>query len=126
MSVAGSRYQWLINGVTYDEAWPFVVDLGQPFRVTMTNHSHALHPMHLHGHTRRLETGGSWQDTILVPPMGTVSAIATADNPGLWVTHCHNLQGFTSDQRDHSARVAGATPCWPGPAGRRSQGVGFC
>ncbi|MFV0405897.1 MAG: multicopper oxidase family protein [Propioniciclava sp.] len=90
LGVARGGYTWLINNVTYAEADPFVVTHGETFRVRMRNASHALHPMHLHGHTLCLDEGGSWQDTILMPNMATITAVAVADNPGRWAVHCHN------------------------------------
>ncbi|MFV0251867.1 MAG: multicopper oxidase domain-containing protein [Beutenbergiaceae bacterium] len=90
LGVARGAYTWLINDVTFDQANPFIVEQGQTFRVRMRNATHALHPMHLHGHTVQLEEGRSWQDTILVPNMATVTAVAVADNPGKWAMHCHN------------------------------------
>jgi FtsP/CotA-like multicopper oxidase with cupredoxin domain len=31
------------------------------------------------------------RDTVLVPPMGSVTIAFDADNPGRWAFHCHNL-----------------------------------
>jgi len=34
---------------------------------------------------------GAVRDTVLVPPMGSVTTAFDADNPGRWAFHCHNL-----------------------------------
>ena len=45
--------------------------------------------MHLHGHTFQVR-GGPRKDTVLVPPLQTVEVDFDTDNPGKWITHCHN------------------------------------
>lgn len=81
---------WTINGETYPDAPPLEIEEGERIRVTMTNMSMMLHPMHLHGHFFR--AGNALKDTILVDPhMGRVSFDFIADNPGRWLFHCHNL-----------------------------------
>jgi FtsP/CotA-like multicopper oxidase with cupredoxin domain len=51
------------------------------------------HPMHLHGHTFAI-TGvggtGARKDTALVLPHRKLVIDFDADNPGLWMLHCHN------------------------------------
>ncbi|MDT7584623.1 MAG: multicopper oxidase, partial [Pseudonocardiales bacterium] len=48
-------------------------------------------PMHLHGHSFAVEgPGGPRKDTVIVLPGASVSCEFDTDNPGLWVTHCHN------------------------------------
>ena len=34
---------------------------------------------------------GARRDTILVQPNTTVKVVFDANNPGVWVAHCHNL-----------------------------------
>ncbi|MBC1370844.1 multicopper oxidase domain-containing protein [Listeria booriae] len=55
--------------------------------------------MHLHGHkmlvlTRngKATTGSPWwTDTLNVAPGETYEVAFKADNPGIWMDHCHNL-----------------------------------
>jgi FtsP/CotA-like multicopper oxidase with cupredoxin domain len=51
------------------------------------------HPVHLHGHTFAM-TGinavGTRKDTAIVLPHRKLVADFYADNPGLWMLHCHN------------------------------------
>ena len=85
---------WTIDGQAYPDAAPLAVREGERVRLSMTNHSAMLHPMHLHGHffrTGDLATGGVRKDTVLVPAhMGRVAVEFVADNPGRWFFHCHN------------------------------------
>ena len=81
---------WTINGQAYPDAEPLEIHEGERIRVRMVNHSMMLHPMHLHGHFFR--TGNVVKDTVLVlPHMGRVTFDFTADNPGNWFFHCHNI-----------------------------------
>ena len=55
--------------------------------------------MHLHGHSfavlerngRPLTGSPVTLDTLLVEPRETYDIAFYADNPGLWMFHCHNL-----------------------------------
>lgn len=88
------RYDWGINGRRYNEADPFAtayaVRAGQRVRIDYVNHTMMWHPMHLHGHTFQVGPNGPRKDTVIVKPMETVSVYFDADNPGQWLTHCHN------------------------------------
>jgi FtsP/CotA-like multicopper oxidase with cupredoxin domain len=33
-----------------------------------------------------------WRDTVMVDPADTVEIAFVADNPGLWMLHCHVLE----------------------------------
>jgi FtsP/CotA-like multicopper oxidase with cupredoxin domain len=50
--------------------------------------------MHLHGHTFQIikpdGTPGARKDTTNVLPKQKVSVNLIADNPGIWMMHCHN------------------------------------
>ena len=89
-SMSGST--WGINGKTFTDADPIVVDQDQRVRLTMHNATTMFHPMHLHGHTFRVGTAadGPRKDTIIIKPNETVSVDFVADNPGRWMLHCHN------------------------------------
>jgi len=86
---------WTINGQAYPQADIVQVHEGGRVRVRMTNHSMMIHPMHLHGHFFRVND--ILKDTVIVPPhMGQVSFEFTADNPGRWFFHCHNIYHMES------------------------------
>ncbi len=91
---AAGKYTWTINGKTYNPAEGLPVRQGQRARLRFINQSMMYHPMHLHGHTFQVRgQGGSGprKDTVLVLPMQTVEVDFDADNPGQWLTHCHNI-----------------------------------
>jgi multicopper oxidase len=82
--------EWSIDGQRYPGAEPLPIRAGERVRVSMGNMSPIHHPMHLHGHFFRV--GRARKDTVLVPAhMGRVTFEFTADNPGDWFFHCHNL-----------------------------------
>ncbi|MGW3958513.1 multicopper oxidase family protein [Amycolatopsis sp. NPDC005003] len=89
----GAKYDWTINGKPYDPADGLPVRQGQRVRLRFVNDSDMYHPMHLHGHTfqvRGQHAPGPRKDTVLVLPRRTVEVDFDADNPGQWLTHCHN------------------------------------
>ncbi|MFH8342495.1 multicopper oxidase family protein [Streptomyces sp. AM6-12] len=89
-----AKYDWGINGRRYDmkrpTAHPLLVEQGERVRLDFVNKTDMWHPMHLHGHTYQLGTGGPRKDTTIVLPGRTVSVYFDADNPGQWMLHCHN------------------------------------
>ena len=87
-------YTWGINGRTYSERQPLPITEGQRATITFTNQTMMWHPMHLHGHTfQMLDSSGGLRarkDTTIVLPMQRVTVALVADNPGVWLLHCHN------------------------------------
>jgi FtsP/CotA-like multicopper oxidase with cupredoxin domain len=90
-----SRYDWGINGQAFDMSKPgalrFGMTQGQRVRVVFDNATTMYHPMHIHGHTFALGPAGPRKDTVIVRPRQQVACDLDADNPGQWMTHCHNL-----------------------------------
>ncbi len=70
---------------------------GERIEVAMRNMSMMAHPMHLHGHRFQIvginggALGGAVRDTVLVPPMASVTVAFDTDNAGRWPLHCHHL-----------------------------------
>lgn len=83
-------YRWAINGAPYGKNNPIVIGEGDRVRLQLMNMTQMTHPMHVHGHTFALPNGLR-KDTVLVKPMSSVSVDLQADNPGSWMTHCHNV-----------------------------------
>jgi FtsP/CotA-like multicopper oxidase with cupredoxin domain len=83
-------YDWGVNGRMGDLANPARVHEGQRVRVEFVNTTMMWHPMHLHGHTFQLGASGPRKDTAIVLPGRTLACDFAADNPGQWMTHCHN------------------------------------
>lgn len=87
-------YRWDINGRTYADREPLALSAGQRVRLRFVNTTSMYHPMHVHGHTfqiRHPDGPGARKDTVMVMPGAIVTADLIADNPGQWLTHCHNL-----------------------------------
>jgi FtsP/CotA-like multicopper oxidase with cupredoxin domain len=88
------NYDWVINGRPFSHSQPLTVRQGQKATLTFSNMSMMWHPMHLHGHTFQVVkpdgTGGACKDTVGVLPMQKLAARMVADNPGIWMLHCHN------------------------------------
>lgn len=88
----GSPY-WTINGERYPDTDDMRVARGEIVRIEYSNMSMMSHPMHLHGHFFEIDLPGRpRKDTVLVPAMmGRLAIEFVADNPGVWLHHCHNL-----------------------------------
>ncbi len=90
---------WTINGGMFPDVPMFMVSEGDVVVFRIENNSGDTHPMHLHGHhavvlSRNGEpaTGSPWWvDSLEVGIDETYEVAFLADNPGLWMDHCHNL-----------------------------------
>ncbi|MFF5992379.1 MULTISPECIES: multicopper oxidase family protein [Prauserella] len=90
----GAKYSWTINGKAYNPNDGLPIRSGQRVRLRFENKSEMFHPMHLHGHTFQVlgKNGrGARKDTAIVLPGTALDVDFNADNPGQWLTHCHNL-----------------------------------
>lgn len=86
----------------------FVLEAGEVVEIIVNNADPGKHPFHLHGHnfqvvSRSAEEYGFFngsgnddtpaipmkRDTILVRPNGNLRLRFVADNPGIWLFHCH-------------------------------------
>ncbi|MDI3424210.1 multicopper oxidase family protein [Streptomyces luteolus] len=88
-----AKYDWAFDGKPYDPAVRHGVEAGERVRLVFSNATTMWHPLHLHGHTFALggKAGGARKDTAVILPNGTLSVDFDADNPGLWMVHCHNV-----------------------------------
>lgn len=86
-----AKYDWAINGRKYDPEVIEPIRAGERVRLSFANRSLMWHPMHLHGHTFALAGTGLRKDTAIVLPGATLDVDFDADNPGLWMIHCHNV-----------------------------------
>ena len=88
------QYNWTINGKPYSDTEPLHIREGERPTITFDNTTMMYHPIHLHGHTFQLikadGSPGARKDTIMVLPKQKLLAVLVADNPGLWMLHCHN------------------------------------
>jgi FtsP/CotA-like multicopper oxidase with cupredoxin domain len=87
-----ATYRWGMMGADELLAGP-----GERVEISIMNMSMMAHPMHLHGHHFQVvgidgkRFAGALRDTILVPPMKTVTIAFDAGNTGKWPFHCHHL-----------------------------------
>ncbi|KAJ1727134.1 ferroxidase fet3 [Coemansia biformis] len=84
---------------------PHLVDHLQDVQLVVNNFDAGHHPFHLHGHTFQLIARGPapydpthnprpsaapmHRDTVVIPSMEYVILRFRADNPGIWLFHCH-------------------------------------
>jgi FtsP/CotA-like multicopper oxidase with cupredoxin domain len=89
-----TKYDWGIDGKPFPQSPPLKITQGQRATLTFTNATTMYHPMHLHGHTFQVIRAdgslGARKDTVIVLPRQKVSTALVADNPGIWMAHCHN------------------------------------
>lgn len=98
-SLGRSGMTYTINGKVFPSTGMIMVHEGDIVKLHFDNRSDLYHPMHLHGHffTVLARNGhpltGSpiHQDTVLVPPHTTYDVAFVANNPGIWMLHCHNF-----------------------------------
>lgn len=91
----GGFNRWTINGKSWPDVDPLMVQQGRRYRITMDNRSGDDHPVHFHRHTFELTriagkpTSGVFKDTVNVPRRQSVEIDLVADDPGLTLYHCH-------------------------------------
>jgi FtsP/CotA-like multicopper oxidase with cupredoxin domain len=109
---------WTINGGIYPDVPVFIVRRGDLVKVTIVNDTGAVHPIHLHGHHALVlsrdgvQAAGSpwWTDTLDVDPHERYEISFRADNPGIWMDHCHNLRHAAEGLTMHLAYEGVTTP----------------
>lgn len=111
---------YTINGRAFPDIPPIVVRTGDNVLVHIVNDSPYIHPMHLHGHDfqvltrdgRPVKGSPIFLDTLDVFPGETYDIAFRADNPGLWMFHCHDLEHAASGM-DVMVQYAGVTDPYP-------------
>jgi FtsP/CotA-like multicopper oxidase with cupredoxin domain len=90
---------YTMNGKVFPNTGMIMVREGQLVKIRLENQSDLYHPIHLHGHSFMVLarngqplTGSPVRlDTVLVPPHTTYDIAFLANNPGIWMIHCHNF-----------------------------------
>ncbi|MFD5428493.1 multicopper oxidase family protein [Streptomyces sp. NPDC127084] len=116
-------YTDTINGRLSPAVPTLMVREGDRVRMRITARGIIDHPMHLHGHRIRVisrngeaVTGSTWwTDTLNVAPGESYEIDFSADNPGVWMDHCHNFEHAESGMIMHLAYDDVTTP-YHGPA----------
>ncbi|MER5181422.1 multicopper oxidase family protein [Streptomyces sp. NPDC002896] len=86
-------FNWAFDHTTYRTTERRPIRFGERVRLTVINATDMWHPIHLHGHTfavTGLDSVGPRKDTAPVLPHRKLVLDFDADNPGLWMLHCHN------------------------------------
>ncbi|KAI1081367.1 putative ferroxidase [Whalleya microplaca] len=90
----------------YGQVNPFIVEYGDVLELVINNHDDANHPFHLHGHQFQVverpgNDAGNWtgdsninntppsRDTVDINANSYVVLRLIADNPGVFLLHCH-------------------------------------
>ena len=90
-------YLWTINGRTWEDRMPVAARSGERVELMFHNMSMMAHPMHLHGHVFQVVAingtrfPGALRDTVLVPPMASVTIAFDAGEAAPWMLHCHQM-----------------------------------
>jgi FtsP/CotA-like multicopper oxidase with cupredoxin domain len=111
-------YHWSVNGKLFPHTPMFMVRRGDLVKVRIVNNTGSVHPMHLHGHhvlvlsrNGRRATGSPWWvDTLNVERDAEYEVAFVADNPGIWMDHCHNLGHAADGLTMHVAYEGVTTP----------------
>jgi len=90
---------YTLNGKVFPDTGMIMLKEGQLVKLHFDNKSDLYHPMHLHGHVftvlahngRPLTGSPVHLDTITVPPHESYDVAFYANNPGIWMLHCHNF-----------------------------------
>ena len=87
-----------LNGKSFPATEPLVVDQGDWVSITYYNEGLQIHPMHLHQFPQLVYAKDGiplehpyWVDTLNVAPGERFTVLFRADDPGVWVWHCHIL-----------------------------------
>jgi iron transport multicopper oxidase len=110
---AATTGEYNTDPVVYGGVHPFIVSYGDVVDIVVNNNDRVAHPFHLHGHhfqvLSRPATGAGnwtsaeqaaaaghgynavppWRDTVVVMPKSHAVLRFLADNPGVYLFHCH-------------------------------------
>jgi len=118
----GTDY-FLMNGKMNDAIAPIVVAEGDLVRIRLINAGNVPHPFHTHGHSFKIvatdgnpvpESAQLTKDTVLVAPGERYDIEFVANNPGVWMVHCH-IENHADNGMMTVIQYEGVVP--PGPLG---------
>ena len=129
LTTDGPAYAYTVDGLVYPHIEPTVVREGDTVGVTIVNRGFEVHPMHPHGHRvlvlevdGRRPTSAVWLDSFDVLPGQVWKVALVADNPGIWMDHCHNLEHAALGMVTHLAYEGVVSPFeHGGPAGNDAE-----
>ena len=109
---------WTVNGGLFPDVPMYMVSRGDVVVMRLENNSGEVHPMHLHGHHAvvlsrdgKAATGSPWWvDSLNVGDGESYEIAFVADNPGVWMDHCHNLPHAAEGLVAHLMYTGYSTP----------------
>jgi FtsP/CotA-like multicopper oxidase with cupredoxin domain len=90
--------EFLMNGHMHEAIPPIVVTEGDHVLIRLINAGTLAHPFHTHGHSFKIvatdgnpvpEAAQITKDTVLIAPGERYDLAFEANNPGVWMVHCH-------------------------------------
>src|SRR5215216_4890513 len=112
---------FLMDGKIHEAIPPIVVKEGDEVLIRLINAGTLAHPFHIHGHSFRIvATDGNpvpraaqlTKDTVLIAPGERYDLAFEANNPGVWMVHCH-IENHAANGMMTVIQYAGATPTGP-------------
>lgn len=94
-----------LNGKSFPATAPYAMKQGEWALVNYYNEGLQYHPMHLHQFPQLVVARDGipldnpyWADTVTVGPGERYTVLFQADQPGVWVWHCHVLNHVESEE----------------------------
>ncbi len=112
---------FLMNGHIHEAIAPIVVKTGDNVLIRLINAGSMAHPFHIHGHSFKIvATDGNpvplaaqWtKDTVFVAPGERYDLAFEANNPGVWMVHCH-IENHADNGMMTVIQYEGALPSGP-------------
>ncbi|CAA9531044.1 MAG: Multicopper oxidase [uncultured Thermomicrobiales bacterium] len=122
---------FLMNGRAGDAIAPMPIAEGERALIRVMNIGNMPHPIHTHGHSFKIvATDGNpvpeglelVKDTVLIGPGERYDLEIVADNPGIWMFHCH-IESHAANGMMTTINYVGETPS--GPAADAWTAAGF-
>jgi FtsP/CotA-like multicopper oxidase with cupredoxin domain len=116
---------FLMNGKAGTAIEPIEVKEGERVRIRLINAGNQVHAMHTHGHSFTIiATDGNpvppaaqlLKDTVLIGPAERYDVEVVANNPGVWMFHCH-VNNHAANGMVTELRYAGTHPLAGGDHG---------
>lgn len=112
---------FLMNGHTHEAIPPINVREGDRVLVRLINMGNLGHPIHLHGHSFKIvatdgnpvpEAAQLTKDTVWIAPGERYDIEFVADNPGVWMFHCH-IENHAANGMMSVVQYEGEAPTGP-------------
>lgn len=112
---------FLMNGKIHEAIPPILVREGDKVLIRLVNAGTLAHPFHTHGHSFQIvATDGNpvpkgarlTKDTVWIAPGERYDIAFDADNPGVWMAHCH-IENHAANGMMTVIQYEGAKPTGP-------------